>query len=212
MNATSMDAGLLAAAFALDLILGDPRGLPHPVRGFGWMVSRIENIWRRVGERIGQRTAGVGFPLTAVAAGTGCVCASLWLASGHTIVVAVVTVYWIYSLLAVRDLDIEARAVIVPLQCGNLLEARGKLSRIVGRDTSHLNEREILRAVIETVGENLNDGVVAPLFYCGLASGCAKPWRNCAGFGRFLRRRTSYSPGVKGRLMSRSRICAATES
>ncbi|MEX2300929.1 MAG: adenosylcobinamide-phosphate synthase CbiB [Bryobacterales bacterium] len=169
MSAVSGDVWLLVAAFAMDLALGDPRGLPHPVRGIGWLVPRIERAWRKVGDHIGQRAAGAAFTLTVVAAGAGCVGASLWLASGSAVLLAVVTLYWIYSLLAVRDLDVEACAVIVALQRGDLRAAREKLSRIVGRDTAQLDEQEILRAVIETVGENLNDGVVAPLIYCGIA-------------------------------------------
>jgi adenosylcobinamide-phosphate synthase len=79
------------------------------------------------------------------------------------------TVYWAYSMLAVRDLDVESGAVIKELRRGDLTAARRKLSHIVGRDTSHLDEQEMLRAVIETVAENISDGVVAPLFYFTLA-------------------------------------------
>jgi adenosylcobinamide-phosphate synthase len=169
MGAASMEVWLLCTAFGLDLLLGDPRWLPHAVRGFGSMVVGVEKPWRAAGSVIGLRTAGVCFTVTAVLAGAGLVWLSLWLASGIAALLAVVTVYWIYSLLAVRDLDVEARAVVVALEQGDLPTAREKLSRIVGRDTAQLDEPEILRAVLETVGENLNDGVVAPLFYCGLA-------------------------------------------
>jgi adenosylcobinamide-phosphate synthase len=82
---------------------------------------------------------------------------------------AAVAVYWTYSLLAVRDLDIEAGAVIAPLERGDVPGARRALALIVGRDTQALDEAEILRAVLETVAENLNDAVVAPLFYFALA-------------------------------------------
>ncbi|MBL8229206.1 MAG: cobalamin biosynthesis protein CobD, partial [Bryobacterales bacterium] len=77
-------------------------------------------------------------------------------------------VYWIYSLLAVRDLDSHAMRVVTALEQGNLAEARTRLSWIVGRDTHHLDEPEIARAVVETVSENLSDGIVAPLFYLAL--------------------------------------------
>jgi adenosylcobinamide-phosphate synthase len=169
MSAVSTDVWLPAAAFGLDLLFGDPRGLPHPVRGFGWVVPRLETIWRRAAGGIGLRPAGMGFTLTAVALAAGSVWASLRLVSEHAALLNAVALYWLYSLLAARDLDVEARAVIVALRQGDLPAAREKLSLIVGRDTAHLDEPEILRAVLETVGENLNDGVVAPLFYCGLA-------------------------------------------
>ena len=77
-------------------------------------------------------------------------------------------IYWVYSLLAARDLDLQAGRVIRSLEHSNLLQARHNLSLIVGRDTATLNEPEIVRAVFETVAENLSDGVIAPLFYLAL--------------------------------------------
>jgi adenosylcobinamide-phosphate synthase len=78
-------------------------------------------------------------------------------------------VYWIFTLLAIRDLDAHSTAVIRALRAGNIQAARALLSRIVGRDTSTLDEPEIVRASMETVAENLSDAVVAPLFYLALA-------------------------------------------
>lgn len=160
---------LLLIAFALDLALGDPRWLPHPVRGFGWLAGRLERLWRRAGSIVGLRAAGVGFALTTIGAGAGLVALSLRLAAAQRWVSAAVTIYWTYSLLAIRDLDVEAGAVIRRLEQGDLAAARRELARIVGRDTEKLDEPEILRAVLETVAENLSDGVVAPLLCFGLA-------------------------------------------
>ena len=67
--------------------------------------------------------------------------------------------------LAARSLYDESRAVIDALNGGDIVEARKNLSMIVGRDTENLDEKEILRAVIETVSENLSDGIIAPMFY-----------------------------------------------
>jgi len=78
-------------------------------------------------------------------------------------------IYWIYSLLACRDLDVEASLVIRALERDDIGDARRKLSRIVGRDTDALNEAEILRALFETIAENLSDGVIAPLFYLAIS-------------------------------------------
>ncbi|MBK9170334.1 MAG: cobalamin biosynthesis protein CobD [Bryobacterales bacterium] len=141
----------------LDLLFGDPRWLPHPVRGFGWAVTRLERIFRAAG--LPLRLAGALFWVTAVSAATWLV----WLTQPWA------NVYWIFSLLALRDLDNEASLVASALRRGDLNGAREKLSWIVGRDTAHLHEPEILRAAIETVAENLSDGVIAPLFYLGLA-------------------------------------------
>jgi adenosylcobinamide-phosphate synthase len=78
-------------------------------------------------------------------------------------------IYWIFALLAVRDLDLQSWAAIKALRAGDIELARERLSRIVGRDTAALDEAEIVRGAIETVAENLSDAVVAPLFYLALA-------------------------------------------
>jgi adenosylcobinamide-phosphate synthase len=77
-------------------------------------------------------------------------------------------VYWVYSFLALRSLDAESNVVIRSLRSGDINQARSQLAMIVGRDTEYLDEPEILRAVIETVSENMSDGVVAPLLYLAL--------------------------------------------
>jgi adenosylcobinamide-phosphate synthase len=74
-------------------------------------------------------------------------------------------VFLAWSTLAPRSLHAESAIVAEALQRGDLPEARRLLARIVGRDTAHLEEREIWRALVETVAENSSDGVVAPLFY-----------------------------------------------
>jgi adenosylcobinamide-phosphate synthase len=77
-------------------------------------------------------------------------------------------IFWIWTLLALRDLDFEATLVWRALERGDLEEARRALAMIVGRDTAGLDEPEILRAAIETVAENLSDAVIAPLFYLAI--------------------------------------------
>jgi adenosylcobinamide-phosphate synthase len=146
----------LVAGVLLDLILGDPRRLPHPVRGFGRVVAGLESLWRKA--LLPPRVAGCGFWLCSVGSATAFVWLTLPWAS----------VYWIYSLLALRSLDSEAAHVFDALNEGDLNEARARLAMIVGRDTAHLDEPEIVRAVIETVSENLSDAVIAPLFYFAL--------------------------------------------
>jgi adenosylcobinamide-phosphate synthase len=141
---------------ALDLVVGDPPWLPHPVRGFGWLVVRLERLWRA--SRLPLKLAGAFFLLSAAAAAVVVV----------GVTARYIAVYWIFSLLAIRDLDMEAARVIAALRRDDLPNARRMLSLIVGRDTAALGESEILRATIETVAENLCDGVIAPLFYLAL--------------------------------------------
>ena len=146
----------LLAGVALDLALGDPRWLPHPVRGIGWLISRSERVWR--GSGLSLRLSGVFLCASVVAASTAIVWVTLPWAN----------VYWIYSFLALRSLDSESCVVVRTLQAGDIESARSQLAMIVGRDTAHLDQPEILRAVIETVSENMSDGVIAPMLYLAL--------------------------------------------
>ncbi len=147
----------LLTGVLLDLIVGDPQWLPHPVRGIGFLAKHAENFWRATALPV--RLAGVFFWCTVVAGTLVCVRLTLPWAN----------IYWIYSLLACRDLDEHASRVIRALNAADLEAARQKLSSIVGRDTAQLPSSEIVRAVVETVAENNSDGVIAPLFYLALA-------------------------------------------
>jgi adenosylcobinamide-phosphate synthase len=147
----------LLAGVGLDLLIGDPRWFPHPVRGFGWCAVQLEKFWRTT--KLPLRWAGVGFAISAIVGACAVVWSTLpWL-----------NIFWIWTLLAVRDLDWEATLVWRALERRDIEEARRKLAMIVGRDTAHLEEPEILRATIETVAENLSDAGIAPLLYLGLA-------------------------------------------
>ena len=147
----------LLAGVGLDLVIGDPRWFPHPIRGFGWSAVQMESFWRAT--RLPLRWAGVCFTLSAVLSACAVVWSTLpWL-----------NIFWIWTLLALRDLDWEATLVWRALERNDIEEARRKLAMIVGRDTAHLEEPEILRAAIETIAENLSDAVIAPLLYLGVA-------------------------------------------
>ncbi len=156
------------AAFAIDLALGDPRWLPHPVLMIGRASTLLEAVLARLLGR--GPVAGILFTLVivagvwAVAAGlVGLAAAWDWRAG------VAVQVLLLFTTLAARDLDVESRLVFHSLEAGDLPQARRDLSRIVGRDTSHLDEPEVVRAAVETVAENTVDGVVAPLVFalCG---------------------------------------------
>jgi adenosylcobinamide-phosphate synthase len=152
----------LICGVSADLAFGDPRWLPHPIVAIGKFSNLNEKLWRKTG--LPLTLAGIGAWLTVVASASGFVAATLYLLPQPYI-----QIYWIYSLLAARSLDQHAMAVVSQLRSNNLTEARAALGMIVGRDTAHLNEGEITRAVIETVAENLSDGVVAPLFWLLIA-------------------------------------------
>jgi len=150
----------LAAAYAIDVVAGDPEWFPHPVRGFGVLISAGEDTLRPIAHD----------PTTELLAGavlTGFVVSIGWIAGTPRHAAWQVTLAW--TTLSTRSLLQEAGAVIRALEAEDLTLARARLARIVGRDTEHLDESEIARAVIETLAESACDGIVAPLFW--LAAG-----------------------------------------
>lgn len=143
----------VAAGVVLDAIIGDPRSLPHPVRAIGALVDATERVLRT--SRIPPKLAGGLLWLIVVGTTAALVALTLPWAS----------IYWIYAFLAIRSLDTESTRVVEHLRNNDLSAARAQLSTIVGRDTENLDEPEIVRAALETLSENLSDGVVAPLFW-----------------------------------------------
>ncbi len=162
-----MTPARLSAAYALDLIAGDPEWFPHPVRFFGALISAGERSLSRF-----RRD-----PVTDTLAGavlTGSVVSVAWVAGRFNHPLWQTLLAW--TALATHSLLKEAGAVVQALEAGDLPHAREKLARIVGRDTAHLDETEIARAVIETLAESACDGIVAPLFWLaagGLPAGMA---------------------------------------
>jgi len=154
---------LVAAALLLDLLLGDPRGYPHPVRVMGWAIERLEGPLRR-----SFRPRLAGAVLWAVVTGSSFVAAQGLILLGATIhrwVGLGVHLLLLWTALALRDLDRESRDVYEALKDGDLPRARRMLSRIVGRDTDGLPRSEVIRAAVESVAENSVDGVLSPIFY-----------------------------------------------
>ena len=155
---------LLLAAFALDLIFGDPRWMPHPVRGIGWFALQTELLLRRTA--LPLRLAGILAVLVVVGGSAGIAGLLVALATTvHPVAGMVVAIYLMYSCFAVKDLGDHAGAVQRALDTGDVELARKKVSFMVGRDTAALSAAGIALAATESVAENSVDGVTAPLFY-----------------------------------------------
>ncbi|MBI5602791.1 MAG: cobalamin biosynthesis protein CobD [Deltaproteobacteria bacterium] len=162
-----MKAHHFALAYLLDLILGDPKYFPHPVRGIGFLIRVFEKILRWPSFRPSwEKAAGC---LLALGLPVGIFLISYrlidWVKIVHPWAGSLLIIILAYTTLATRSLHQEAARVVKALKDGRVSEARKNLSRIVGRDTEHLTYSEILKAVLETLAENLSDGVIAPLFY-----------------------------------------------
>src|SRR5262249_52295897 len=142
----------IAAAIALDLLFGDPRDWPHITRLTGWLSERYERLLTKRA----QRTVGLGVVFWCCVVGTLLVLYLVarrfceLLGSGAVLVLDTVI---IYQAIAAKDLHCHAEAVLRPLLCHDLVEARKRLSCLVGRDTQSLDESEIARGVIESVAE-----------------------------------------------------------
>ena len=159
-----MNPTLLLLAVGLDLLLGDPRFLYHPVVAIGRLINLLESGLRRLFNNL--RIAGVVLCLTVLLTTGVLTYGILWLAGEvHSLVQAAVAVYLTFTTLALRQLHKESRTVVELVEAGDIENARRSLTLIVGRDTAHLSEEEIVRACIETVAENSSDGIIAPLFY-----------------------------------------------
>ena len=158
-------AALLIGAFVLDLAVGDPRWLPHPVVLMGKLISSGERLlWSGNAQRDFVSGTALSVLLVALSA------AAAW----GAIVLFQLLPFWpsFFATLALASTTIATRGLLDAIKrierslcAGNLAMAREKLAHIVGRDTSHLKPDKVLRASLESLAESTCDGIVAPLFY-----------------------------------------------
>ncbi len=157
----------LLAAFGLDLAFGDPVYHWHPVRVIGRFIEKSE-AWLRTrvsGGRFGGLLLAVFIPaMTFLGVWFFCELAG----QIHPVFKKLMTIYFIYSALAVKDLQSEGRQIYTHLLGNRLDKARENLSRIVGRDTKDLSESEVIRGAVEAVAESFVDGVFSPLFFAAI--------------------------------------------
>ena len=158
----------ILAAVVLDMAIGDPWGFPHPVRGIAWVAGKIEFLCRRLFKS--PRKAGVvtWFLVTAgTAAVTGMLVQGMYYF--HPAAGDCISILLLYTAIASRDLAKHALYIRNGLANEPIQEARKRLGMIVSRKTEGLPRGNIISTTVESVAENISDGIVAPLFFAFLA-------------------------------------------
>lgn len=167
----------LLCGFVIDLILGDPYSIPHPIRGIGGLIAYIEkrhyldipddNHNEITANKLRSRGRRLVFY----------VCLITVLVSGLILVLAyainpylglIAEAIMTWQILAAKSLKTESMKVYTALNEEGLEKARATVAMIVGRDTDKLDQAGIIRAAVETVAENTSDGVIAPMIYLAI--------------------------------------------
>lgn len=157
---------LLIYCYIADLIFGDPEWFPHPIRGIGKLIELLDKRLNRKDTVWIGRIKGLILIFVVVGV-SGCLAYLVitFMKKLNPLLGNLAWVYLGYITLSIKDLSLNAKAILKKLKVDSLAEARIKLSQIVGRDTQNLSEEKIIKAAIESIAENTNDGIVAPLFY-----------------------------------------------
>lgn len=150
---------IIVIALALDLAIGDPAWLPHPVRGIGWLLSVCEKPARRIGNGL---FSGVLVLLCVVAVAGGIAAGLLYLPYGVSLPAAI---FLSWTGLALGALLRAGSKAVALIEAGALEEARSAVAELVTRSTEAMDEEDLCRTLAETVSENLNDAFIAPFFW-----------------------------------------------
>jgi adenosylcobinamide-phosphate synthase len=153
----------ITIAFVIDHFVGDPPAWPHPVKWMGTFISKLEKSWNH-GENQKLKGSMLLFVVLVVVFGLSwLICLLAY--QIHPMAGVLAESVLIATTIARKSLKDAAMEVFEPLKKKDITVARRKLSYIVGRDTEHLDESEIVRGTVETVAENTSDGVTAPMFW-----------------------------------------------
>ena len=158
----------LVLGFGIDLIVGDPHSIPHPVIFIGKLISAMEKLARKIFPKTvkGENFAGGVLWFVVVAVSAAVPALLLWLCYGISVWLGLaIESVMCWQILATKSLKDESMKVYDALKTGDIEKSRYAVSMIVGRDTENLDDKAVARAAVETVAENTSDGIVAPLIF-----------------------------------------------
>lgn len=154
--------------YLLDLIIGDPQNPYHPIRGVGKIAQIFENLFRKIFKKHLKLAGAITWIVVVSIVFLINFLLIKLLGKINPYIALIYECIAIYFCLSTKALKVEGLKVIKYVKEDNIEMARKQLSYIVGRDTDRLDKEAIMKAVIETVAENMSDGVIAPLFFVGL--------------------------------------------
>lgn len=158
---------ILFVAFMLDYLIGDPQTWFHPIRLMGYAIEHMEARFRKWFDSL--VISGMWFAVSLIAGTWLITCFLIWLAAQfHFLAGVTVECIMVYYCISARALRQEASVIHDYLINDDLITAKQKLSFIVGRDVNPLDKEGTVRAAVETVAENLVDGVISPLFFAAI--------------------------------------------
>lgn len=160
----NLDIIILIIAFAADWYFGDPKSLPHLIVGYGKGISLGESLLNQGNKRI-LKGAILCLSLVALTFAIPFFALNFLADNGFIITYVLLSSLLLFYCLANRTLIDECMRVNLTLEQEGLIAGRLQVARIVGRETNELSENEVRAATLETMSENLSDGVIAPLFY-----------------------------------------------
>lgn len=162
-----MEKYMMSLAVLADLFIGDPKTKLHPVVLIGMLIGWLEKILLRQSDTPAQKKRK----------GMVLVCAVLMIIYSISVLIAVLllslgpwwffggSIFFLVFTIAPRSLAEAGIEIRECLQAGDMGKARTRVSWVVGRDTDRMDEAEVTRATVETIAENIVDGVISPLFY-----------------------------------------------
>jgi adenosylcobinamide-phosphate synthase len=161
----------IAIGFILDLMLGDPYWLPHPIRFIGNLIAFLEKMFRKYFCKTNKSEYICGIVTSFFVVSISFILPYyilLALSKINIYLKIIVEAFFCYQILATKSLKTESMKVYKYLKNGDIINSRKYLSYIVGRDTANLSDKQITKATVETISENTSDGVIAPLIFMAI--------------------------------------------